>query len=76
MHAAVFGSVARGEETPKSDIDIMIELNPAKQITVYDYLDIRELIEGLFPGPIDVVNRDGLLPYASRSAVRDSLSAF
>lgn len=36
---ALFGSRARGEQRPESDTDIMIELDPAVQITIFDYLD-------------------------------------
>ena len=35
-HAALFGSCARGEERPDSDIDIMIEVDPAARIGVYE----------------------------------------
>jgi predicted nucleotidyltransferase len=43
-HAALFGSVARGEQRQDSDIDIMIELDPAARVTMFDYVDIREYI--------------------------------
>jgi predicted nucleotidyltransferase len=33
-HAALFGSVARGDDRPDSDIDIMIEVDPDARITV------------------------------------------
>ena len=29
MHAALFGSVARDEQRPDSDIDILVDLDPA-----------------------------------------------
>jgi uncharacterized protein len=35
--AAVFGSVARGESRPDSDIDIMVEIDPEAHLTVFDY---------------------------------------
>ena len=59
-HAALFGSVARGDDRPDSDIDIMIEVDPDARITVFDYLDLKEYIAGLFDGPVDVVNRESL----------------
>ncbi len=51
-HAALFGSVARNEQRMNSDIDIMIELDPAARITMFDYVDIKEYIEGLFSEPV------------------------
>ncbi|MGD0297032.1 MAG: nucleotidyltransferase domain-containing protein [Bryobacteraceae bacterium] len=35
LHAAVFGSVARGEAHFKSDIDVLIDLDPEKAIGVF-----------------------------------------
>jgi uncharacterized protein len=75
-HAALFGSVARGEQGPYSDIDIMIELDPAARVTMFDYVDIKDYIEGLFQGPVDVVNRDGLNPIVRPRAAVDAIYAF
>jgi uncharacterized protein len=75
-HAALFGSVARGDDRPDSDIDIMVELDPAARVTVFDYVGIKEYIEGLFPGPVDVVNREGLRPHVRPPATADAIYAF
>jgi uncharacterized protein len=75
-HAALFGSVARGDDRPDSDIDIMIELDPAARVTMFDYVDIKDYIEGLFQGPVDVVNRAGLKPFVRPRAAADAIYAF
>jgi uncharacterized protein len=61
---------------PPGDIDIMIELDPAARVTMFDYVDIKEYIEGLFLGPVDVVNRDGLMPFVRARAAADAIYAF
>ena len=75
-HAALFGSVARGDNRSGSDIDIMIEIDPDARITVFDYVDIKEYIAKLFDEPVDVVNREGLKPYVRPAAMADLIYAF
>jgi uncharacterized protein len=62
-HAALFGSRARGDNRPDSDIDIMIEVDPAVGIGVYEYVALKDYIAALFDRPVDVVSREGLKPY-------------
>jgi len=75
-HAALFGSVARDEAGPKSDIDIMIELAPDASLDIFAYVELKSFIASLFPGPVDVVNKDGLKPYVRPPAMADSIYAF
>jgi predicted nucleotidyltransferase len=74
--AALFGSVARGESRPGSDIDIMVEIDPEAHITVFDYVGLKEYIAGLFDSPVDVVNCDSLKPYLRPTAMADAIYAF
>jgi len=76
LHAALFGSVARGDHHSGSDIDIMVEIDPDARITVFDYVELKEYISNLFDGPVDVVNRDGLKSYVAPAATADAVYAF
>ena len=76
QRAALFGSVARGDNRPDSDIDIMIEINPEALITVFDYVGLMEYIAGLFYGPVDVVSLECLKPYVRPAATADAIYAF
>jgi predicted nucleotidyltransferase len=75
-HAAVFGSVARGENRPESDLDIVIEVDPETRKTVFDYVGLKEYIAGLFDGPVDVVSRDGLKPHVRPAITAEAIYAF
>ena len=74
--AAVFGSVARGDGRPDSDIDILVEIDPDAHLTVFDYVGLKDYIGSLFDGPVDVVNRDGLKSYVRPAATGDAIYAF
>ena len=74
--AALFGSLARGEDRPDSDIDIMVEIEPEARITVFDYAELKHYIAGLFDRPVDVVSREGLKPHVRPAATADAVYAF
>jgi uncharacterized protein len=75
-HAALFGSRARGDNRPDSDIDIMIEIDPEAHIGVWGYVGLKEYIAALFDGPVDVVDREALKSYVAPAATADSIYAF
>ena len=75
-HAALFGSLARGEAGPKSDIDIMVELNPRARVGLWGYASVIEYLKGLFDRPVDVAQKPGLKDHVRPSAERDALYAF
>jgi uncharacterized protein len=76
VHAALFGSRARGNARPESDTDILIEIDPEAHIGVWGYAGLKEYIAGLFDGPVDVVDREALKPYVAPTATADAVYAF
>ena len=58
----IFGSVARGEETPVSDIDILVEFDRG-QATFRHFMDLTLYLEDLFGRKVDVVTTGGIDPY-------------
>ena len=75
-HAALFGSRARGDNRPDSDIDILIDLAPEAPIGVWEYSGLKTYIANLFEGPVDVVSRETLKPYIRPAATADAVYAF
>lgn len=75
-HAALFGSRARGDHRPDSDIDIMVEIAPGTHIGVFGYAGIVHTIEDMFPVPVDVSNRAAMKPHVRPAAEREAIHAF
>ncbi|MBI4082179.1 MAG: nucleotidyltransferase family protein [Candidatus Lambdaproteobacteria bacterium] len=66
----VFGSVARGEATDASDIDLLVEMKPG-----HGLLDLAALtlsLRDLLGRPVDVVNADGLYWLLRRRILREA----
>ncbi len=76
VHAALFGSRARGDNRPDSDIDIMIEIAPDAAVDLFEYVAITQYLADLFPAPVDVANRNKLKPLVRPSAERHAVYAF
>jgi predicted nucleotidyltransferase len=54
-HAALFGSVARGDNRSDSDVDILVEFDPEAGVTIFDYVALKDYIGTLFEGRVDVM---------------------
>ncbi|MBQ0061774.1 MAG: nucleotidyltransferase domain-containing protein [Bacteroidales bacterium] len=71
--AWVFGSFSRGEETPESDIDILVQFTPGAVVGLFKYARIvRELTE-LLHRDVDLVEDGTLLPFAVKNVENDKI---
>lgn len=55
----IFGSVARGEETEKSDIDVLVDL---ERETFDNYMGLLFYLEDLFGKKVDLAIKNSLKP--------------
>lgn len=78
-HAAVFGSLARGEADPKSDIDVLIRFDPEVPVTLWDYAGLKRRVARMLAASkrrIDVIDLDGMSHRVRPIAERDAIYAF
>jgi uncharacterized protein len=75
-HVALFGSRARADARPDSDIDLMIEIEPDASIDMLEYINITHYLTDLFPGRVDVANHPRLKPFVQPNAERGAVYAF
>jgi predicted nucleotidyltransferase len=66
--AWVFGSFARNEMTPESDIDVMVRFDNDQVVTLMDLGEIMGALEKLTGRRIDLVEEGQLAPYALKTA--------
>lgn len=60
--AWIFGSFARDTEGPSSDIDILIDVPPDEEFTLFDIAEIQESIQNKVRKKVDVVMVSAILP--------------
>lgn len=68
---AVFGSVARGEDTETSDVDFLVEFEPSSSLL--DLIHLEDDLGALLGRPVDVVSAGALFDrdeHIRRDAVR------
>ena len=67
----LFGSSVRNEQTPSSDIDILIDFHPEKE-TFQNYMAVCEMLENLFKRQkLDIVTVKGLSPYIGQQILNE-----
>jgi predicted nucleotidyltransferase len=75
-HAFLFGSVARGDDVPESDIDIVLDLDPERHIGLFALESIREVLEARLGRNVDLGSLRSLRPGRHDDIIRDLVEAF
>jgi hypothetical protein len=68
----VFGSVARSEERPDSDIDLLVAVEPGTGL--FALASAQQELESLLEAPVDLVPQADLKPAVARAVARDLVS--
>ena len=68
----LFGSAARGETGPSSDIDILVKLDPGRSLL--DMIAIKQDLEDLLHCEVDVVTEAAISPHIREQVLRESVS--
>ena len=67
----IFGSVARGEQTENSDLDLFVSLEKVEPFIIFD---LKEILESLCKCKVDLVRlRDSLRPALKRNILKDGI---
>ena len=73
LKAWIFGSYARGEETPESDVDILVDFDRNAKVSLIGHATMLLDLEDLLNRKVDLVKNGTLLPFAVETANRDKI---
>ncbi|MEX2663873.1 MAG: nucleotidyltransferase family protein [Vicinamibacterales bacterium] len=66
----LFGSVARGEDRPESDLDLLVEMDADRSLL--DLVGLEQDLEELLARPVDVLTDGGLHPTVRQRVLADA----
>ena len=72
----LFGSVARDEAGPDSDLDLFIDYDPDSRFNAFDLVGIKLFLEDELGLPVDVTTRDSLHPILKDRIERSAMRVF
>ncbi len=75
-HMAVFGSVARMEDGPESDLDLIVEIDPNRRFDIFDLAGIAGDLTRLLGIHVDVLERKSLKADMKIKAEKDQIHVF
>jgi len=73
--AGLFGSYARGDARPDSDIDILISFGE-KTLSLWDMIGFRDEVSEILQKPVDIVSDKSIVPYFRDYIYRDLKSIY
>ena len=69
----IFGSYVRGEQTPESDIDILVEFEKGKK-TFRNYMGLKFYLEELFRKKVDLIIKEAVKPRLKKYIYEEAIS--
>lgn len=75
-HLHVFGSVARGEAAPGSDVDLAADFDPDRPMSLVRFASLKCELEDILGHAVDFVDRAALKPEAGAALEQDAVEVF
>lgn len=74
-HIDIFGSVARDEAGPDSDIDILVEFQPDAHIGLFEFSGLKLYLEKLLATEVDLATPQALKKQLKEQILREKVRA-
>ncbi|MEK7406696.1 MAG: nucleotidyltransferase family protein [Acidobacteriota bacterium] len=69
---SVFGSAARGDLRPDSDIDLLVEFQPGSPVGLFELWDLNDELERLLERRVDLVTKGGIRELMRGEVLREA----
>ena len=76
LRLSLFGSTARGDERPDSDIDLLAAFDDTRRISLLDLVGMQEQISRMLGRTVELVEEGTLKPRAQRNVEAEAVRAF
>jgi uncharacterized protein len=73
---ALFGSFARGNARPDSDVDVLVDVVVDARFSLVDLVAVKDFLEDWLGRPVDVVTKEGLEPLIPDRVLREAEIVF
>jgi uncharacterized protein len=71
----VFGSYSRGEQTKKSDVDILVVFSTGVRVGFFKFLELEEFLTKKLGVKVDLVTKNALKPMLKDQILRETVYA-
>ncbi|MBV8630309.1 MAG: nucleotidyltransferase domain-containing protein [Silvibacterium sp.] len=76
VHLRLFGSVARGDATPQSDVDLIADFDKSKRLTLVTLASLQSRLEDLLAATVDLSSADWMKEPVRKRALEEAVLAF
>lgn len=76
MRLSLFGSVARGDASSESDVDLMAEFDPAKRLSILDMVGLENRLADILGARVDLTPERSLKEHIRDRVTGEAILAF
>lgn len=76
VRLSIFGSVARGDASSASDVDLLAEFDPAKRLSLLDMVGLENRLSDILGVPVDLTSARALKGGIRERVTTEAVHAF
>ena len=70
---SIFGSIARGDARPDSDIDVLVEFS--RPVGMFEFIDLKEYLESILNQKVDLATQESLKHQLRDQILKEAIRA-